>query len=143
MPNEALIVVDVQNDFCEGGALAVPGAAAIIPVVNRLIDRLDHVVLTQDWHPPGHASFASAWSGAAPFSTVQFPYGPQTLWPDHCVQGTPGADFHPELEVTRAQMIVRKGSHAGIVSYWAFGENDRMTRTGLGGYLRARGSTRI
>ena len=90
MPNEALIVVDMQNDFCEGGALAVPGARAIVPLVNRLIGRHDHIVLTQDWHPPGHASFASAWRDAEPFSSVQFPYGPQTLWPDHCVQGTPG-----------------------------------------------------
>ena len=143
MPNEALIVVDVQNDFCEGGALAVPGAAAIIPVVNRLIDRLDHVVLTQDWHPPGHASFASAWSGATPFSTVQFPYGPQVLWPDHCVQGTSGAAFHPDLHADKAEAVVRKGFHSRIDSYSAFRENDRMTRTGLDGYLKARGFTRL
>src|SRR6478736_2814369 len=96
MPNEALIVIDMHNDFCDGGALAVPGANATVPLVNRLIDRHDHVILTQDWHPPGHASFASAGSDGEAFSTVQLPYGPQTLWPDHCVQGTPGAAFHPQ-----------------------------------------------
>jgi nicotinamidase/pyrazinamidase len=143
MPNEALIVIDMQNDFCEGGALAVAGANAIVPIVNRLIRRFDHVVLTQDWHPPGHASFASAWRDAAPFSTAQFSYGPQVLWPDHCVQGTKGAEFHPELETIKAQTIVRKGYHPGIDSYSAFHENDRMTRTGLDGYLKARGITRL
>jgi len=143
MPNEALIVVDMQNDFCDGGALAVPGANAIVPVVNRLIGRHDHVVLTQDWHPPGHASFANSWKDAQPFTSVQFPYGPQTLWPEHCVQGTKGAAFHPELNATKAQMIVRKGFHPGIDSYSAFRENDRMTRTGLDGYLKARGFTKL
>jgi nicotinamidase/pyrazinamidase len=143
MPNEALIVVDVQNDFCEGGALAVPGASAIVARVNQLIAAHDHVVLTQDWHPPRHASFATAWPNAAPFSTVQFPYGPQTLWPAHCVQSTHGAAFHPGLEATKAEIIVRKGFHAGIDSYSAFRENDRMTRTGLDGYLKARGFTRL
>ena len=143
MPNEALIVVDVQNDFCEGGALAVAGGNAIVPRVNRLIAQHDHVVLTQDWHPPKHASFATAWPDAAPFSTRAFPYGPQTLWPAHCVQGTPGAAFHPALEATKAELIVRKGFHAGIDSYSAFRENDRMTRTGLDGYLKARGFTRV
>jgi nicotinamidase/pyrazinamidase len=143
MPNEALIVIDVQNDFCDSGALAVPGANAILPLVNRLIGRHEHVVLTQDWHPAGHASFASAWKDAQPFTSAQFAYGPQTLWPDHCVQGTPGAEFHPELRTDRAQMIVRKGFHPGIDSYSAFRENDRMTRTGLDGYLKARGFTRL
>jgi len=143
MPNEALIVVDMQNDFCEGGALAVSGAGAIVPRVNRLIAEHDHVVLTQDWHPPKHASFAMAWPDAAPFSTRPFPYGPQTLWPAHCVQGTPGAAFHPDLEATKAELIVRKGFHAGIDSYSAFRENDRMTRTGLDGYLKARSFTRV
>ena len=143
MPNEALIVIDVQNDVCDGGALAVPGANAVVPLVNRLIARHDHVVLTQDWHPAGHASFASSWAGAEPFSTMDFSYGPQTLWPNHCVQGTPGAAFHPDLEVTKAQMIVRKGYNAGIDSYSAFRENDRMTRTGLDGYLKARGFSRL
>ena len=143
MPNEALIVVDMQNDFCEGGALAVPGANAIVPLVNRLIGRYDHVVLTQDWHPPGHASFASSWKDAQPFTTAQFSYGPQTLWPAHCVQGTRGADFHPEVNTIKAQMIVRKGFHTGIDSYSAFRENDRTTLTGLDGYLRTRGFTRL
>lgn len=143
MPNEALIVVDMQNDFCEGGALAVPGAGAVVPMVNRLIARYDNVVLTQDWHPAGHASFASSWADAEPFSTVKFPYGPQILWPDHCVQSTPGAAFHPDLEVTKAQVIVRKGHHKGIDSYSAFRENDKMTRTGLDGYLKARGLSRL
>jgi nicotinamidase/pyrazinamidase len=143
MPNEALIVIDMQNDFCEGGTLAVPGGNAIVAMVNRLIARHENVVLTQDWHPPRHASFASAWLDAAPFSTVSFPYGPQTLWPDHCVQGTRGAEFHPGLDAMKAQMIVRKGFHPGIDSYSAFRENDRMTRTGLDGYLKARGITRL
>jgi nicotinamidase/pyrazinamidase len=143
MPNEALIVVDMQNDFCEGGSLAVPGAKAVVPLVNRLITRFDHVVLTQDWHPPKHASFASSWKDAAPFSTSQFFYGPQTLWPDHCVQGTEGAEFHPDLITDKAEMIVRKGFHAGIDSYSAFRENDRMTRTGLDGYLKARGLVKL
>ena len=143
MPNEALIVVDMQNDFCEGGALAVPGGNAIVPRVNRLIAEHDHVVLTQDWHPAGHASFAASHDGAEPFSTRPFPYGPQTLWPTHCVQGTKGAEFHPDLEPTKAELIVRKGFHRGIDSYSAFRENDRMTRTGLDGYLKARGITKI
>lgn len=143
MPNEALIVVDMQNDFCEGGALAVPGAGAVVPMVNRLITRYDNIVLTQDWHPAGHASFASSWADGQPFSTVKFPYGPQILWPDHCAQSTPGAAFHPELIVTKAQVIVRKGHHKGIDSYSAFRENDKMTRTGLDGYLKARGLSRL
>ena len=139
MPNEALIVVDMQNDFCEGGALAVPGARAIVPLVNRLIGRHDHVVLTQDWHPPGHASFASAWREAQPFTSVQFPYGPQTLWPDHCVQGTPGADLHKDLRIPHAELIIRKGYRKHIDSYSAFYEADGKTPTGLTGYLRDRG----
>jgi nicotinamidase/pyrazinamidase len=143
MPNEALIVVDMQNDFCEGGALAVPGGNAIVPAVNRLIADHPHVVLTQDWHPPGHASFAASHDGAEPFSTRAFAYGPQTLWPTHCVQGTAGAEFHPDLDSTKAEMIVRKGFHRGIDSYSAFRENDRMTRTGLDGYLKARGITKV
>jgi len=143
MPDQALIVVDMQNDFCEGGALAVPGGNAIVPQVNKLIAGHDHIVLTQDWHPPGHASFAASWPDSAPFSTRQFPYGSQTLWPAHCVQGTPGAAFHPDLEATRAELIVRKGFHRGIDSYSAFRENDRMTRTGLDGYLKERGFRRL
>jgi nicotinamidase/pyrazinamidase len=143
MADTALIVVDLQNDFCEGGALAVPGGNAIVPRVNRLIAAHAHVVLTQDWHPPGHASFASSWEGAAPFSSRDFPYGPQTLWPAHCVQGTEGAEFHPDLAATRAEMIVRKGFHRGVDSYSAFQENDRTTPTGLEGYLRTRGIDRL
>ena len=143
MPTEALIVIDLQNDFCDGGTLAVPGGNAIVPLVNRLIAHHDHVILTQDWHPPGHASFASAWPGATPFSARDFPYGPQTLWPDHCVQETPGAAFHPDLRIGKAQMIVRKGFHPGIDSYSAFRENDRVTRTGLDGYLKERGFSRL
>jgi nicotinamidase/pyrazinamidase len=143
MPNEALIVVDMQNDFCEGGALAVLGGNAIVPLVNQLIAQHDHVVLTQDWHTPGHASFASSYEGAEPFSSRDFPYGPQTLWPVHCVQGTKGAAFHPDLEATKAELIVRKGFHRGIDSYSSFRENDRMTRTGLDGYLKARGITKV
>ena len=143
MANQALIVVDMQNDFCEGGALAVSGGHAIVLRVNRLVAEHAHVVLTQDWHPPGHASFASAWDGAEPFSNREFPYGPQTLWPAHCVQGTRGAEFHPELEATKAEMIVRKGFHRGVDSYSAFQENDRATRTGLEGYLKTRGFTRV
>lgn len=143
MPNEALIVIDMQNDFCEGGTLAVPGGNAIVPLVNRLIAHHHHVILTQDWHPPGHASFASTWPGASPFSARDFPYGPQTLWPDHCVQETPGAAFHRDLKIGKAQMVVRKGFHPGIDSYSAFRENDRVTRTGLDGYLKERGFTRL
>jgi nicotinamidase/pyrazinamidase len=138
-----LLVIDVQNDFCPGGALAVPEGDAVVAEINRLARDFRHVVLTQDWHPAGHASFASAWKDAQPFTSVQFPYGPQTLWPDHCVQGTKGAAFHPELNATKAQMIVRKGYHSGIDSYSAFRENDRMTRTGLDGYLKARGFTKL
>lgn len=143
MSSEALIVVDMQNDFCDGGALAVPGANGIVPLVNRLIGRFDHVVLTQDWHPAGHASFATSWPDAQPFSTLRFGYGPQTLWPAHCVQGTAGADFHADVNVLRAELIVRKGFHTGIDSYSAFRENDRITRTGLDGYLKERGFTRL
>ena len=139
MAGEALIVVDVQNDFCPGGALAVAGGGEIVPVVNNLIRTFEHVVLTQDWHPDGHSSFASVHSGKAPFETITMPYGEQTLWPDHCVQGSTGADFHPALEWTRAELVIRKGFRTGIDSYSAFFENDRLTPTGLTGYLRDRG----
>ena len=139
MSATALIVVDVQNDFCPGGALAVDGGDEIVPLVNALIGGFDHVVLTQDWHPAGHSSFASAHPGRRPFDTLDMPYGPQTLWPDHCVQGTKGADFHPGLDRTKAQMIIRKGFRPAIDSYSAFFENDRATPTGLAGYLRERG----
>jgi nicotinamidase/pyrazinamidase len=139
MSAKALIVVDIQNDFCPGGALAVAGGDEIVPVVNALIGAFDHVVLTQDWHPAGHSSFASTHPGRLPFETVPMPYGQQTLWPDHCVQGTEGADFHPGLDWTRAQMVIRKGFRPDIDSYSAFFENDRTTPTGLAGYLRERG----
>jgi nicotinamidase/pyrazinamidase len=138
-PESALIVVDVQNDFCEGGALAVSGGNAIVGPINAAMARFEAVVLTQDWHPPGHSSFASSHDGAAPFSTVEMPYGPQTLWPDHCVQGTAGAAFHRTLDTDRAQMIVRKGFRPEIDSYSTFFENDRTTPTGLGHALRERG----
>ena len=135
----ALIVIDVQNDFCPGGALAVKDGNAIVPRVNALIAQFDEVILTQDWHPPHHSSFASSHPGAAPFSSTLMPYGPQTLWPDHCIQGTPGAEFHPGLEFAKAQLIIRKGFRKNIDSYSAFFENDRKTPTGLAGYLRDRG----
>jgi len=143
MADQALIVIDVQNDFCPGGTLAVAGGDEIVPLINRLIARFDHVVLTQDWHPAGHSSFASVHPGAEPFSMVEMPYGPQTLWPDHCVQGTPGAEFHPGLEWTKAELVVRKGFRNAIDSYSAFFENDHITPTGLGGYLKERGIGRV
>lgn len=136
---EALIVIDVQNDFCPGGALAVNGGDEIVPLVNQLIERFDNVVLTQDWHPAGHSSFASTHPGQQPFETIEMPYGPQTLWPDHCVQGSSGAEFHKDLVWTRGQIVIRKGFRAGIDSYSAFRENDHTTPTGLAGYLRERG----
>lgn len=138
-PATALIVVDVQNDFCPGGALAVGGGHAIVPVINALVPRYEQVVVTQDWHPKGHASFASAHPKREPFDTIDMPYGTQVLWPDHCVQGTAGAELHPDLEVTSAQLIIRKGWHQGVDSYSAFREADRETFTGLTGYLRERG----
>jgi nicotinamidase/pyrazinamidase len=139
MSGSALVVIDVQNDFCPGGALAVEGGDDILPIVNRLIGEYEHVVLTQDWHPEGHSSFASQHGGKSPFDTVEMPYGAQTLWPDHCVQGTQGAAFHPALEWTKAELIIRKGFRRSIDSYSAFFENDRTTPTGLNGYLRERG----
>ena len=139
--NQALIVIDVQNDFCPGGALAVAQGDAIIPQINALMGQFQTVVLTQDWHPADHSSFAANHAGAAPFSTVQMPYGAQTLWPSHCVQGTKGAEFHPTLRSDLAQLVLRKGFRAGIDSYSALFENDKTTPTGLDGYLRARGVT--
>ncbi|HEX9461544.1 MAG TPA: bifunctional nicotinamidase/pyrazinamidase [Alphaproteobacteria bacterium] len=141
--SDVLIVVDVQNDFCPGGWLAVPGGDEVIPGINRLISRFRHVVLTQDWHTPAHRSFASSHPGRQPFETIALPYGPQVLWPDHCVQGTHGAAFHDALDATSAELIVRKGYHPDIDSYSAFFENDRRTPTGLGGYLRERGLRRV
>ena len=140
---DVLLIVDVQNDFCPGGALAVPDGDAIIPAVNRLARSFAHVILTQDWHTPGHASFASSHPGKRPFDTIEVSYGTQILWPDHCVQGTRGARFHPELNVPHAELVVRKGFRSAIDSYSAFRENDRLTPTGLAGYLRERGLERI
>jgi nicotinamidase/pyrazinamidase len=141
--NDLLLIIDVQNDFCPGGALAVADGDAVVPVVNRLAERFQHVVLTQDWHPPGHSSFATSHSGSAPFESIAMPYGPQTLWPDHCVQGTSGAAFHPKLATDKAELVIRKGFRSAIDSYSAFYENDRSTPTGLAGYLRERGLKRI
>ena len=140
---DVLLIVDLQNDFCPGGALAVPGGDEIVPVVNRLAADFPHVILTQDWHPRGHASFASSHPGKQPFDTVDAPYGQQILWPDHCVQETKGASFHPNLEAPHAELIVRKGFRSAIDSYSAFRENDRRTPTGLAGYLRERGFERL
>jgi nicotinamidase/pyrazinamidase len=142
-PDDLLLVVDVQNDFCPGGALAVKHGADVVPVINRLAIGFSHVILTQDWHPPGHTSFASTREGKEPLDTVEECYGEQILWPDHCVQGTSGADFHPELRRTPAELILRKGFRREIDSYSAFFENDRETPTGLGGYLRERGLGRL
>ncbi len=137
--NDVLLVVDVQNDFCPGGNLAVPRGDEIVPLVNRLAARFSHVLLTQDWHPAGHLSFASSHPGKQPFETIQVSYGEQILWPDHCVQNTPGAAFHKDLNIPQAEMVLRKGFRREIDSYSAFYENDRKTATGLGGYLRERG----
>lgn len=141
--SDLLLVVDVQNDFCPGGALAVSEGDAVVPVVNRLGERFQHVALTQDWHPPGHRSFASTHPGRKPFETIELDYGAQTLWPDHCVQDTPGAAFHPRLHLPRAELVLRKGFRPAIDSYSAFYENDRVTPTGLAFYLRERGFTRL
>src|SRR6202163_3607126 len=141
--DDVLLIIDVQNDFCPGGALAVADGDAVVPVINRLAARFDHVVVTQDWHPTGHSSFASSHPGSAPFETISMPYGRQTLWPDHCVQGTAGAAFHPQLVTERAELVIRKGFRSEIDSYSAFYENDRRTPTGLAGYLRERGLKRI
>lgn len=140
---DVLIVIDVQNDFCPGGALAVPQGDAILPAVNRLAASYAHVILTQDWHPRGHASFASSHPGKHPFETIEVSYGAQVLWPDHCVQGTTGAAFHPGLEVPHAELVLRKGFRTAIDSYSAFQENDHRTATGLAGYLRERGFERL
>jgi len=141
--HDVLIVTDVQNDFCPGGALAVADGDAVVPAVNALARRFEHVVVTQDWHPPGHRSFASSHPGRAPFETIELDYGPQTLWPDHCVQGTLGAALHAGLELTRAELLIRKGFRPDIDSYSVFYENDRTSPTGLAGYLRERGFARL
>jgi nicotinamidase/pyrazinamidase len=140
---DVLLLVDVQNDFCPGGALAVPHGDEIVPIVNRLATRFAHIVLTQDWHPRGHGSFASSYPGRKPYEVVTLSYGEQILWPDHCVQGSLGAAFHSGLDAPRAALILRKGFRREIDSYSAFFENDRTTPTGLTGYLRERGLGRV
>jgi len=140
--SDVLLVVDVQYDFLPGGALAVPDGDAVVPIVNRMARRFDNVILTQDWHPAGHVSFASS-HGQAPFSTIELLYGRQVLWPDHCVQGSRGAEFVAELDVPHAQAVIRKGYHPHTDSYSAFVEADRSTRTGLAGLLHERGVTRV
>jgi nicotinamidase/pyrazinamidase len=141
--HDVLIVVDVQNDFCPGGALAVPRGDEVVPLINRLAAAFRNVVLTQDWHPRGHLSFASSHPGKRAFETITVDYGPQVLWPDHCVQQTPGAEFHERLQIPHAGLVLRKGTDRLIDSYSAFYENDRKTPTGLVGYLRERGVTRV
>ena len=143
-PDDLLVVVDPQNDFCPGGALAVGGGDEVMPGIDALAGRFPLVVVTQDWHPAGHSSFASSHAGAAPFSLTQMPYGPQVLWPDHCIQGSSGSGFHPAVAhaVERAHLIIRKGCNPLIDSYSAFYENDKTTPTGLTGYLRDKGVRR-
>ncbi|MEM1266398.1 MAG: bifunctional nicotinamidase/pyrazinamidase [Pseudomonadota bacterium] len=139
---DALLVIDVQNDFCPGGALAVSGGDEIVPLINAMMPRFDTVLYTQDWHPPGHSSFAESHPGRTPFDVIEMPYGAQVLWPTHCVQGTVGAAFHPDLDVA-GDLVVRKGFRPAIDSYSAFFENDHSTPTGLTGYLRDRGIERL
>ena len=142
-PHDILLVIDVQNDFCPGGALAVSGGDQVIAPIHQIAPLFQHIVLTQDWHSAHHASFASAHPGRQPFETIEMPYGPQTLWPNHCVQQSPGAEFHPSLHLPQAELILRKGFRPHVDSYSAFFENDRTTPTGLAGYLRERGLTRV
>jgi nicotinamidase/pyrazinamidase len=141
--NDVLLVIDVQNDFCPGGALAVASGDAVIQPIHEIAPHFQHILLTQDWHTPDHFSFASSHAGKMPFQQIEASYGPQTLWPAHCVQQTPGAEFHPALHLPRAELILRKGFRRTIDSYSAFFENDRSTPTGLAGYLRERGLTRV
>jgi nicotinamidase/pyrazinamidase len=142
-PGDALLVIDVQNDFCPGGTLAVEDGDKVIPLINALAQKFEHVVLTQDWHPPQHISFNSTHPGKQPFETIQAPYGPQTLWPEHCLQNTSGAAFHPTLDASQAELILRKGFRRHIDAYSAFLENDHFTSTGLAGYFRERGLNRL
>jgi len=142
-PTDALLVVDLQNDFCPGGALAVAEGEKIVPIVNKLAQKFHHVILTQDWHPTRHISFASTHPGKHPYETIQVSYGPQTLWPEHCLQNTPGSAFHPRLDTPRAELILRKGFRQSIDAYSAFLENDHFTSTGLAGYFRERGLQRL
>jgi nicotinamidase/pyrazinamidase len=141
--DHALIIIDVQNDFCPGGKLPVIGGHDIVPLVNQLATEFSHVILTQDWHPEGHSSFASQHRDKEPFTQIQMPYGPQTLWPDHCIIGSMGAKFHGSLDVPHAELIIRKGFRKAIDSYSAFFENDHKTPTGLGGYLKERSFKQI
>jgi nicotinamidase/pyrazinamidase len=141
--HDVLIVTDVQNDFCPGGALAVVDGAAVIDSIHRIAPRFEHIVLTQDWHPPNHSSFATAHPGKLPFEQVELRYGLQTLWPPHCIQGSKGAEFHPALHLPQAELVLRKGFDPRIDSYSAFFENDRVTPTGLAGYLDDRDLTRV
>ena len=143
LDDAALVVIDVQNDFCPGGALEVPDGDAVVPVINLIAPKFSARILAQDWHPPGHLSFASSHEGKAPFETATLPYGEQVLWPDHCVQGTDGAAFHRDLATDGADLVIRKGFRRGIDSYSAFYENDQSTSTGLAGYLRSRGISRL
>ncbi|HML12804.1 MAG TPA: bifunctional nicotinamidase/pyrazinamidase [Xanthobacteraceae bacterium] len=140
---DVLLVVDVQKDFCPDGRLAVPRGDEVVPIINGIAGKFTNVVLTQDWHPPGHLSFASSHPGRQPYQTIEVAYGPQVLWPDHCVQGTPGAEFRGDLQIPHAALVIRKGFRRSIDSYSAFYENDRATPTGLAGYLRERGLTRV
>ena len=142
-PQDVLIVVDIQNDFCPGGALAVPEGDRVIDVIQRVAPLFQHVILTQDWHPEGHTSFASSYATREPFEQVELSYGLQTLWPDHCIQGSKGAEFHPALHLPQAELILRKGFRPHVDSYSAFFENDHSTPTGLDGYLRERGFKRV
>jgi nicotinamidase/pyrazinamidase len=141
--SDVLIVIDVQNDFCPGGALAVPRGDEVIAPILRVTPRFGHIVLTQDWHPAHHTSFAASHPGKKPFESIELAYGAQTLWPPHCVRGTAGAEFHPALDLPQAELILRKGFRPEVDSYSAFFENDRTTPTGLAGYLRERGLTRV
>ncbi|HTV55612.1 MAG TPA: bifunctional nicotinamidase/pyrazinamidase [Terriglobia bacterium] len=142
-PHDALLIIDVQNDFCPGGALAVAEGDSVIGPIHRIAPHFAHIILTQDWHPAGHSSFASSHPGKQPFEQVDLPYGPQTLWPEHCMQQTSGAEFHPKLRLPQAELILRKGFRREIDSYSAFFENDRTTPTGLAGYLEERNLTRV
>jgi nicotinamidase/pyrazinamidase len=140
---DVLIVIDVQKDFCPGGQLAVAEGDLVIEPIHRIARLFEHIILTQDWHTPGHSSFASSHPGSQPFQQIQMSYGPQTLWPDHCIQQSPGAEFHPGLTLPGAELILRKGFRPAIDSYSAFYENDHRTATGLAGYLGERGLRRI
>jgi nicotinamidase/pyrazinamidase len=140
---DILLVVDIQDDFCPGGSLAVPRGDEVVPLINLLAGKFSHVALTQDWHPRGHSSFASSHPGKEPYQTIELAYGSQVLWPDHCVQGTAGAAFRSDLRIPHAELVLRKGYHREIDSYSTFYENDRKTPTGLTGYLRERGFTRV